>query len=140
MAGAFVNEEKRHALEERMLALGIREADLEETFIRGSGPGGQKINKTSSCVRLRHPATAIEIRCQASRYRELNRFTARRMLCERVAEKVLGERTKRQQEAEKVRRQKRRRSRRQQQRVLADKHHQGERKVRRRRVDSGDAG
>lgn len=113
--------EKQAALEERMAKLGISEADLVEKFILGSGAGGQKINKTHSCVYLKHEPTGIEVRNQASRSREMNRYLARRELCDTLDEIRLGKASKRQQEMEKVRRQKRRRSRRSKQRSVADK-------------------
>jgi len=108
-----VRSDKENQLLKRMTKLGITESDLDEKFIRGGGPGGQKINKTSSTVCLRHRPTGIEVKCGRERSQSMNRFFARRELCERIAEKVLGEKTKKQQEREKIRRQKRRRSRRQ---------------------------
>ncbi len=131
----MISSEKWQALYERMAKLGIRESDLEESFIRGSGAGGQKINKTSSCVQLMHRPSGIEIRCQRERSQSLNRFFARRELCDRLEEKAEGLKSARRQLAEKVRRQKRRRSRRQKARMLADKRHRGEKKERRRSVD-----
>ena len=115
------SSEKEAKLAARMLSLGIREEDLVETFVRGAGPGGQKINKTSSCVSLAYPAMDVRVKCQASRSLTLNRYRAREELCERVAAILLGEKTKAQQEAERIRRQKRRRSRRAKARMLADK-------------------
>ena len=70
--------EKITALENRMLGLGISEDTLVEKFITGSGSGGQKINKTASCVYLKHLPTGIEVKCQQQRSRELNRYLARR--------------------------------------------------------------
>ena len=131
MPETFVSAAKREQLLRRMARLGIAEGDLDETFILGSGSGGQKVNKTSSCVRLMHRPSGIEVKCQASRSRELNRHMARRELCDRVEERVLGEASRRQQEAERIRRQKRRRSRRQKERMLQDKHHHSEKKARR---------
>jgi len=118
----MVTPAKEKALLEWMAKLGVREADLHEDFIRGSGKGGQKINKTSSCVNLLHAPTGIQIKCQQTRLRSLNRFLARRELCEKIAERIYGEQSARQQEFEKIRRQKRRRSRRQRQRMLEGKH------------------
>ncbi|MCE9615266.1 MAG: hypothetical protein K8T26_13425 [Lentisphaerae bacterium] len=135
MSDVFVNVDKRDALELRLAKLGVRDADLIEKFILGSGSGGQKINKTSSCVYLKHIPTGIEIKCQQGRSRELNRFIARRELCERLTERIEGARSKRQQEMEKIRRQKRRRSRRQKERMLNDKKHHGDKK--RQRSGSG---
>jgi protein subunit release factor B len=81
-----------------------------------------------------HRPTGIDVKCQASRSRELNRHLARRDLCDRIEERVLGEASRRQQEAERIRRQKRRRSRRQKERMLEDKHHHAEKKQQRKRV------
>lgn len=134
MPDTFVSTAKRDQLLRRLRRLGIAESDLVETFVLGSGSGGQKINKTSSCVRLVHRPTGIDVKCQASRSRELNRHMARRDLCDRIEERVLGEASRRQQEAERIRRQKRRRSRRQKERMLEDKHHHAEKKQQRKRV------
>lgn len=101
--------------------LGVFEADLVEKFILGSGSGGQKINKTHSCVYLKHLPTGIEIKNQSSRSRETNRYHARKELCDELDERRLGKASKRQQAIEKIRRQKRRRSRRSKQRSIADK-------------------
>ncbi|MFC7337084.1 peptide chain release factor family protein [Haloferula chungangensis] len=117
----MVSPEKQAALESRMAKLGILEADLTEKFILGSGSGGQKINKTHSCVYIKHEPSGIEIKNQSSRSREMNRYAARRDLCDAFDEIRLGKASKRQQEMEKVRRQKRRRSRRSKQRSVADK-------------------
>lgn len=117
----MLSPEKQAALDARLAALGIAEDDLLEKFILGSGSGGQKINKTSSCVYLKHLPTGIEIKCQANRSRELNRYQARKELCDKLDEIRLGKASARQQEMEKLRRQKRRRSRRSKQRSVADK-------------------
>ena len=108
-----VHPDKEAALLRRMTVLGIAEADLQEWFIRGGGPGGQKTNKTSSTVCLRHQPTGLEVRCARERSQSLNRFLARRELCDKIAAKLHGEKSKKEQEREKIRRQKRRRSRRQ---------------------------
>ena len=108
-----VSFEKENQLLQRMAALGIAESDLQEWFIRGGGPGGQKTNKTSSTVCLRHKPTGLEVRCAQERSQSLNRFLARRDLCDKIAAKLHGEKSKKEQEREKIRRQKRRRSRRQ---------------------------
>jgi len=124
----MLGPEKQAALERRMEALGVREADLTERFILGSGSGGQKINKTHSCVYLKHEPSGLEVKCQASRSREMNRFLARRELCDTLDEQRLGRISRRRQQAEKIRRQKRRRSRRSKQRSVADKRHQSRKK------------
>ena len=134
MSDAFISTEKRAALAKRMAELGIRDADLVEKFVLGSGSGGQKINKTSSCVYLKHVPTGIEIKWQQSRSRELNRVMARRELCERLADRIAGEKSRRREEAERVRRQKRRRSRRQRAIMLDDKRKHGAKKLMRGRV------
>ncbi len=108
-----VSAEKEVQLLKRMATLGITDTDLDEKFIRGGGPGGQKTNKTSSTVCLRHKPTGLEVRCAQERSQSLNRFLARRELCDKIASKVRGEKSKKQQAREKIRRQKRRRSRRQ---------------------------
>ena len=132
MSDAYVTTEKRQALEVRMARLGVREGDLEEKFILGAGSGGQKINKTSSCVHLFHRVSGIEVKCQQARSLELNRFLARRELCERLEQRVLGQQSARQQAVEKIRRQKRRRSRRQKERMLSDKRQHSAKKQARR--------
>ncbi len=113
MSSFPVSPDKETQLLRRMDKLGVIEADLEEKFIRGGGPGGQKTNKTSSTVCLRHIPTGLEVKCSRERSQSMNRFFARRELCEKIAEKLLGEKSRKQQEREKIRRQKRRRSRRQ---------------------------
>ena len=79
-----VSQEKQDSLSIRMEKLGIREEDLIEKFILGSGSGGQKVNKTSSCVYLKHLPTGLEVKCQRERSREMNRFYARRELCDKL--------------------------------------------------------
>jgi protein subunit release factor B len=132
MSEVYVTQEKRQALEERMTRLGIREQDLVEKFILGAGSGGQKLNKTSSCVYLRHAISGLEVKCQRERSRELNRFMARRELCEKLEERILGQKSARQQGIEKIRRQKRRRSRRQKEHMLNDKRQHSAKKQSRR--------
>jgi protein subunit release factor B len=117
-----VSSEKEAELLGRMEALEIYEEDIVERFIKGSGAGGQKINKTSSCVQLKHEPSGIEVKCQQDRSQALNRYFARRELCDKIEEKILGLKSKRQQAAEKIRRQKRRRSKRAQEKTLEEKH------------------
>jgi protein subunit release factor B len=113
--------EKTASLERRMLELGIVAEDLVEKFVRGSGAGGQKINKTSNCVFLKHVPSGIAIKCQSERSREMNRFIARRELCDQFNAIINGIESAKTQALEKLRRQKRRRSRRSKQRSVADK-------------------
>jgi len=133
MAMAFpVSTEKTEALVRRMRALGIAEVDLLEKFVRGSGSGGQKINKTSNCVFLKHLPSGVAIKCQIDRSRELNRFLARRELCEALENIRDGKASAKTQAIEKMRRQKRRRSRRSKQCSIADKRLLSEKKSLRR--------
>ena len=133
-----VSSDKENQLLKQMARLKIVEADLDEKFIRGGGPGGQKTNKTSSTVCLRHRPTGIEVKCARERSQSLNRFIARRELCEKVAEKIHGEKTKKQQAREKIRRQKRRRSRRQTAIMLDNKKKHGAKKALRRKPSPED--
>lgn len=137
MTDVHISPAKQRQVEQDLERLGVREGDLVEKFILGSGPGGQKINKTRSCVYLAHQALGIEIKCQKTRSREANRFFARRELCERIKAQVQGEKTRRQQEAEKIRRKKRRRSRRQKERMLEEKRKVSEKKKLRQPVRPG---
>lgn len=116
-----MRKEKEEELSRRMEHLGIKEEDLLEKFILGSGKGGQKINKTSSCVYLKHLPSGEEVKCQRERSRELNRYYARKELCERLEQKLFQEKSEKQQKIEKIRRQKRRRSRRSKEKMLAEK-------------------
>lgn len=120
--------DKWEELKMRMQGLGINESDLEEKFILGSGSGGQKVNKTSSCVYLKYGPSNIEIKCQKTRSRDLNRLYARRELCERLEEKVFQEKSEKRQKIEKLRRQKRKRSKRAQEKVLETKKRLSEKK------------
>lgn len=79
-----VSEEKNKWLREHMEALGILEKDIEEKFIRSSGHGGQNVNKTSTCVYLKHLPTGIEVKCMQDRSQSINRFLARRELVKRI--------------------------------------------------------
>jgi protein subunit release factor B len=138
MSEISVSQSKKDRLTADMKRLGIDESDLVEKFVLGSGKGGQKLNKTSSCVQLRHAPSAIDLKCQQTRSRDTNRFLARRELCARIEERLLGEKSRRQQAMEKIRRQKRRRSRRQKERMLQDKHQRSATKQSRTRVNSHD--
>jgi protein subunit release factor B len=116
-----VTESKKKALEERMEALGIREEDLEESFVRSGGRGGQHVNKVSTCVQLKHLPTGIEVKCQEERSQGLNRYRARVLLTEKIEEQMKGEESAARQRIEKIRRQKRKRSKRAKEKMLADK-------------------
>ncbi len=128
-----IRRERWHALHKIMRDIDIIEDDITEKFIRGAGKGGQKVNKTDSCVYLKHIPSQIEIKCQKTRSREQNRYYARKRLIERMEALVLKEKAKELQEIEKKRRQNRRRSRRSKQKMLDNKHHRGQVKKRRMR-------
>ena len=123
-----VSESKYKDLLARMAKIGVKEDDLTEHFVRSSGAGGQKVNKTSSCVVLKHIPTGIEVKCQVERSQALNRFLARRILVEKLERQLLGAYARAEQKAWKIRKQKRRRSRRAKEKMLADKRHQAEKK------------
>ncbi len=107
-----VTPKKQAELEARMATLGLREADLLEKFIHSSGPGGQRVNKTASCVYLKHVPTGLEVKMQQERQQRLNRYRARKRMCELLEEEALGAKSPAALKAEKIRKQKQRRRRR----------------------------
>ena len=130
-----ISPEKELALRQRMERLGVLESDLRETFIRSSGPGGQKVNKTSSCVFLVHVPTGLSVKCQQERSQALNRFRARRILLDRIEKIQTGIVAAEKARVDKLRRQKQRRTRRAKEKMLEQKHLQGEKKALRGRPD-----
>jgi protein subunit release factor B len=124
-----VSPAKEADLLNRMEALGIHEEDIEETFIRSSGKGGQHVNKTSTCVQLFHLPSGITVRCQSERSQGLNRYHARKLLVEKMDAQIKGVQSEKQKLIEKIRRQKRKRSQRAKEKILADKHHTSEKKA-----------
>lgn len=116
-----VTEAKAEWLRERMLHLGLREQDLKESFVRSGGPGGQNVNKVSTCVVLRHRPSGLEVKVQRERSQALNRFLARRILIEKLEAQKLGRQSEERRRIEKIRRQKRRRSRRAKEKMLSSK-------------------
>ena len=107
-----VKQEKFIEIRKRMLELGINEDDIAEKFILASKKGGQKVQKTCSCVYLKHIPTGIEVKCQKDRMRETNRVLARRILCDIYEEKILNRKTKKTIKSDKQKKQKSRRHRR----------------------------
>ena len=116
-----------------MAARGVSESDLDESFVRSGGHGGQNVNKVSTCVLLVHRPTGLQVKCQTTRHQGQNRFIARELLLEKLEtrhqERLAAERA----QVEKLRRQKRGRSRGAKARILADKSHQAAKKASRRR-------
>lgn len=115
--------------------LDVKPEDIEEQFIRGSGHGGQKVNKTSSTVRLKHLPTGIEIRCQEHREQSKNRMTAYRLLIDKIEDEVKGKESERAKKIFKLRKQKKRRSKKAKEKLLEIKRQRKEKKERRKPVD-----
>jgi protein subunit release factor B len=125
----MVGLKKEKSLQEMMARLGVREEDIQEKFIRSQGPGGQNVNKVSTCVHLRHLLTGIEVKCQQERSQAENRYRARQILLKKIESAILGKLSLEQKRIEKIRRQKRRRSRRQKLKILESKRRHAAKKL-----------
>ena len=123
---------KTNILLARMEKASIKESDLRERFIRAKGKGGQKVNKTSCCVYLKHLPTGVEVKCQKERSQVLNRFFARRILTEKIEMMIFKEKSQKQKQIEKIKRQKRKRSKRAKEKILKAKKLRAEKKTFRR--------
>ncbi len=123
-----ISKLKQETLREKMQRLGIREQDLREKFVRSRGKGGQNVNKTSTCVYLKHIPTGIEVKCQQERSQALNRFLARRILANKIETLILGELSEERKRIAKIRKQKRRRSKRAKEKILRLKRERAEKK------------
>ena len=106
-----VTERKKSELEQRMQKCNLFEKDIEEKFVRSSGAGGQKVNKSSTCVHLKHIASGLAVKVQKSRSQGLNRYYARKRMCELLENKLLGKESPQAKRIEKIRKQKDRRRR-----------------------------
>ena len=123
-----VTREKEDALKQKMFRLGVLEKDIIEIFIKSAGKGGHNVNKTSTCVYLKHIPTGIEIKCQKERSQALNRYYARVILINKIESRILGRLSEHRRHIEKIRRQKRKRSKKQKLKILQNKRKHSQRK------------
>ncbi len=123
-----VSAKKDEDLKRRMAHLGIREADLEESFIRSGGPGGQNVNKVSTCVVLKHLLSGLVVKCQKERSQAMNRYFARRILLAKLEARIHGRQSEEAKRISKIKRQKRKRSKRAKEKILRSKRHQSQKK------------
>jgi len=137
MVNLGVSPEKERVLREKMRRFNIREEDLKENFIRSRGPGGQNVNKTSTCVYLKHIPSGMEVKCQVERSQVLNRYRARLILARKIENTILGRKSEERKRIEKIRRQKRKRSQKAKLKMLEAKRRQGEKKSLRRKIETG---
>lgn len=133
-----VSENKMNSLAAAMERLGIRESDLEESFVRSGGPGGQNVNKVSTCVILKHKPSGLTVKCQQERSQSMNRYWARRILIDRMDAMIHGRQSAEASRIAKIKRQKRKRSKRAKDKMLQSKHAHGHKKELRRRVTGED--
>ena len=135
MNTSHVTPQKYNELGQKMLKAGIREEDIQETFIRSSGPGGHNVNKVATCVSLFHRSAGIHVKCQIARTQALNRYIARRLLLEQIEKRQADILQKEQQRLEKIRRQKRKRSKAAKEKMREDKRRHAQRKQNRAKIN-----
>lgn len=123
-------------LKKKMHQLGVYEKDIHETFVRASGPGGQKVNKASTCVMLHHVPTGIRVKCEEERSQRLNRHKARWLILEKIEGQQKAQRLKLIQQKEKQKRQRRKRTTALKEEILEQKHYQSAKKSARRKIDA----
>ena len=133
MSALPVSPEKEDQLAQRMAALGVRESDLEESFVRSGGHGGQNVNKVATCVMLLHRPTGLSVKCQTTRHQGQNRLLARALLLDKLEAGRKSRAEAERARVEKLRRQKRGRSAGAKRRMLADKSRHADKKATRRR-------
>ena len=133
-----VSHKKEKALKERMARFGIREAELEEHFIRSRGPGGQNVNKVSTCVYLKHLPSKVAVKVYSERSQALNRYAARKVLVSKIETMILGRQSEERKRIEKIRRQKRKRSKRAKEKMLDNKRMRSQKKGLRKKVEGFD--
>ena len=133
-----VSPEKESDLKEKLNSLEIYEKDIRESFIRSQGKGGQNVNKTATCVYLKHKPTGIEVKCQKARSQGLNRYYARLTLYKKIERLIKGRKSEEDQRLAKIKRQKRRRSKRAKEKMLEEKKHQSRKKKERSYIEDRD--
>jgi protein subunit release factor B len=131
-----VSFKKSQDLLDVMSRLEIYETDLEESFVRSGGPGGQNVNKVSTCVILKHRPTGMIVKCQQERSQAMNRYYARKILAERMEAQILGRQSEEARRIAKIKKQKRKRSKRTKDKMLQAKKQHGQKKAMRGRIRS----